>query len=107
MSLTVRDAPLQAAWGDRPSDRQGGGANGPARPLRERWDSPRTPRTTSSDGITRDGASATLPRNAVCVKAPSGKAGASSSASRRSPSWEAGGSGHAYGSDQIDGRPPA
>ena len=34
-------------------------ANGPARPLRERWDSPRTPRTTSSDGITRDGASAT------------------------------------------------
>jgi molecular chaperone DnaJ len=40
-------------------------ANGPARPLRGRWDSPRTPRTTSSDGITRDGASATWPRNAV------------------------------------------
>jgi hypothetical protein len=58
-------------------------------------------------GITRDGASATLPRNPGGSQSAIRKAGASSSASRRSPSWEAGGSGHACGSDQIDGGPPA
>jgi hypothetical protein len=98
---------FHAAWGDRPSDRRGGGAQTGPRG-RCAGDGIRLVRRVPPPAMASRGmAHQRHGRGMRCEseRDPGGRARALGITTV--PSWEAGGSGHAYVSDQIDGGPPA